>query len=470
MAAVESGLPKVQQEQSEALRIVADNNRAENVPKDEPRVSSSECVVSMEKQLEQHHRDDGEASWAKLSIYRIPNYLKNGNKKAYVPQIVSLGPYHHGKDHLPHMDQHKLYIDSVKKVEQRARSYYDGQIFMSSCSFVEMMVLDGCFVIELLQGVTEGFEKLGYPSNDPVFSKWGSMLKIQIQRDMILLENQIPLFILAQLLGLQPGNPDPEGRVGKLVLKFFNPYGSEWLKFDTSRGQCGLHCLEVLWQNFLPSGLKQVGLTQARTKGWQQNRDELIPRLTKLVEAGIKFRCGCMEILGDIQFELEYGILEIPSIEIHQGTRQIFLNLIAFEQSHFDCRDHITSYVIFMHNLINSSEDVRYLYNRGIINHCLGSDAEVADLFNLLCQEVAFDIEDSYLVDVSYEVNLYCKWKSTSCRASIARKWNAWRAILENKYFDNPWSIISFMAAVVLLVLTFLQALYAVYGYYKSRS
>ncbi|KAK3412057.1 hypothetical protein EUGRSUZ_I00819 [Eucalyptus grandis] len=427
MAAVESGLPKVQQEPSEALRIVADNNGAENVPKDEPRVSSSECAISMKEQLEQHHQDNVEGSWAKLSIYRIPDYLKDGNKKAYVPQIVSLEPYHHGKDHLRHMDQHKwhclcrilershheigLYIDSVKMVEQRARSCYDGKISMSSGSFVHMMVLDGCFVIELLQGVAKGFEKLGYPSNDPV-----------------------PLFILARLLGLQLGNPDQEGHVGKLVLEFFDPIGRERVEFDPSRDQCGLHCLEVLWQSFLPSSLRRAGPKRVRTKGWRQNRDNLIPRLTKLVEAGIKFVRGNMEILGDIQFQPGNGILEIPSIKIQEGTRLIFLNLIAFKQSHFDCREHITSYVMFMHNLINSSEDVQYLCKRGIIKHCLGSNAEVADLFNLLCQEVAFDSEDSYLRNVSF------------------------------------MSIISFMAAVVLLVLTFLQALYAVYGYYKPRS
>ncbi|XP_039157596.1 UPF0481 protein At3g47200 isoform X1 [Eucalyptus grandis] len=448
MAAVASGLPKVQQEPSEALRIVVDNNGAVNVPKDEPRVSSSECVVSMEKQLEQHRQDDREASWAKLSIYRIPDYLKDGNKKAYVPHIVSLGPYHHGKDHLPNMDQHKwrclrrilershhkigLYIDSVKKVEQRARSCYDGKISMSSGSFVQMMVLDGCFVIELLQGVAEGFEKLGYPSNDPVFSKWGSMLKIQIQRDMILLENQIPLFILARLLGLQLGNPDQEGRVGRLVLKFFNPIGSERVEFDASPGQCGLHCLEVLWQSFLPSGL-----TRARTTEWQLYQHELIPCLTELMEAGIKFRCVFTKKLGDIRFNIKYGTLEIPYINIHQGTRSVFLNLIAFEQSHFDCREYITSYVMFMHNLINSSEDVRYLCKHGIIEHCLGSDAEVADLFNLLCQEMALDSKDSNLHNVSIMVNDYRKWKHfslrTSWRASMAQKWNAWRAILENK-------------------------------------
>ncbi|KAK3412084.1 hypothetical protein EUGRSUZ_I00871 [Eucalyptus grandis] len=449
MAAAVSGLPKVQQEPSEALRIVADNNAAENVPKDEPRVSSSEYVVSIKEQLKQSRQDDVESSWVKLSIYRIPDYLKDGDKKAYVPQIVSLGPYHHGKDHLRRMDQHKLrclrcilershheidlYLDSMKEVEQRARSCYDETISMSSDKFTQMMVLDGCFVIELLRGGTEGFENLGYPSNDPVFSTWGLMLKIQIQRDMILLENQIPLFILDQLLGLQLGKPDQKGLVGKLVLEFFDLIGDEQVKFDPLPDQGVLHCLEVIWQSFLPSGLERT-----RTNVWWPDRRPFIPCLTELVEAGIKFRWRNVKNLGDIKFQLENGILEIPSIKIHQGTRSLFLNLMAFEQSHFNCASHITSYVIFMHNLIKSPEDVQYLRNRRIIQHCLGRDAEVADLFQRLCQEVPFKVQISYLWD--------------------------------SKYFDNPWSIISFIAAVVLLVLTFLQALYAVYGYYNPYS
>ena len=42
-----------------------------------------------------------------------------------------------------------------------------------------MMVLDGCFVLELFRGVAEGFKKLGYPRNDPVFAMRGSMHSIQ---------------------------------------------------------------------------------------------------------------------------------------------------------------------------------------------------------------------------------------------------------------------------------------------------
>lgn len=505
----------------------------EIVPDHKPRPPKSEWVISIgeklsiEEKLARGRQDNVPGSWANLSIYRIPRYLKHGEEKAWVPQIVSLGPYHHSDEHLHHMELHKwrclhrilersgkgigLYLDSVKKVERRARACYEGRISMSRDDFVEMMVLDGCFVIEMFQGFAEGFEKLGYPPNDPVFSMRESIR--QTRQDMIMLENQIPLFILDRLLGLQLGDPNQKEkeRVAKLALQFFSPLigiprfdiiGTslvretvhfidrdlrEKLTFDPLYDHGKVHCLEVVRRSLLHLGLKQP-----KTKQWSQSRGRLTFRLRKLQEAGIQIRKRLADSWGDIQFE--NGILEIPPIEIHEGTRSLFLNLIAFEQSHFNCSHCVTSYVIFMHNLIISPEEVRYLRVKRIIKHCLGSDAEVVDLFQRLCQEVAFDRNDSFLQEIYHRLEVYYygilpsefdvhrsapRWVELKLlliffwslwRTVLICKWNAWVAILKNKYFDNPWSIISLIAAFILLVLTFIQSFYTVYAYYRLRS
>ncbi|CAM8953834.1 unnamed protein product [Rhodiola kirilowii] len=112
-----------------------------------------------------------------------------------------------------------------------------------------------------------------------------------------------------------------------------------------------------------------------------------------------------------------------------------------------------------MDNLINSPADVGYLHYCGIIEHWLVSDAEVADLFNRLCQEVVFDTSNSYLSSMSDDVNRYYN-----------HRWNSWRASLKHNYFSNPWAIISFFAAVILLLLTLAQTFYSVYGYYRPRN
>jgi hypothetical protein len=42
------------------------------------------------------------------SIYRVPEYIKNmTNPNAYRPQVVSLGPFHHGDPAVLQMEKHK---------------------------------------------------------------------------------------------------------------------------------------------------------------------------------------------------------------------------------------------------------------------------------------------------------------------------------------------------------------------------
>ncbi|XP_010030528.2 putative UPF0481 protein At3g02645 [Eucalyptus grandis] len=469
-------VPVPPQEPFVAFQNEVENNGGKVVSKDESGTPESKWVISIKENLEQACQDNEARSWPKLSIYKIPKYLRDGQDNAYVPRIVSLGPYHHNEPQVRQMERHKWrclqrmltrnshkvgpYLDSMKEVEEKARGCYEGPIDMTSEKFVEMMILDGCFVIEIFQGYAKGFENLGYPPNDPIFSMRESIL--QIQRDMIMLENQIPLFILDQLLQLS--EPDQKRCVPDLALEFFGPLkptgdpqtkpSSNSQEFAQLPDHGRFHCLEVFRLSLLGSGPRPESMAQIRRL---ERPQQLIHSVTELREAGIRFKKSETGGLWDIKFE--GGTLWIPQLLIHDGTRSLFLNLIAFEQSHIDCSNDITSYVIFMDHLINSAEDVRYLHKCGIIEPWLGSNAEVADLINRLYQEVVFDVHGSYLSKLCEEVNRHYQ-----------RRWNTWKAGLKHKYFSNPWSIFSFIAASVLLVLTLAQTFYAVYGYYRLGS
>ncbi|KAL0658981.1 hypothetical protein Bca4012_079566 [Brassica carinata] len=388
----------------------------------QPEETREEWVISIKDKMEQTLREDATTSWERLCIYRVPQYLQENDNKSYFPQTVSLGPYHHSKDHLLPMDRHKwralnmimartkqgieMYLDAMKELEERARACYEGPIGLSSNKFTEMLVLDGCFVLELFRGADKGFSELGYDRNDPVFAMRGSMHSIQ--RDMVMLENQLPLFVLNRLLELQLGPQNQAGLVAQLAIRFFDPLmptNQPLTKTNTSnlgedkffnpiadKDKDELHCLDVFRRSLLRPSTKPEPRLSRRRWSWKtrvadKRQQQLIHCVTELREA-------------------------------------------AFEQCHIDSSNDITSYIIFMDNLIDSPQDVSYLHYCGIIEHWLGSDLEVADLFNRLCQEVAFDPQNSYLSQLSNKVD-----------RNYSRKWNVMKAVLKHKYFNNPWAL-----------------------------
>ncbi|PKU70774.1 UPF0481 protein [Dendrobium catenatum] len=291
----------------------------------------------------------------------------------------------------------RLYLDAARSLEDSARSCYEAPISMFSDVFVQSLVLDSIFALELFRDVVrKGFPGLGYSPNDPVFA--------------------LPLFILDWILALQLGyEPSCSYLVAPFTLHFFNPLmpTDELLPPTTSSGSLykagrsgSLHCLEVFRRSLLPCPTP-VSCPHLSCRGKQSTRPvaaafptpisdacwlpiadkrrrQLIHCVVDLRDAGIKFRRQTDVQFWDIEFK--DGVLYIPRLFIHDGTKSLFLNYIAFEQCHLKCDNHITSYLIFMDNLINSEEDVGYLHDKEIIEHLLGSDGKVADMFNWLCQ------------------------------------------------------------------------------------
>ncbi|GFZ20532.1 hypothetical protein Acr_28g0012370 [Actinidia rufa] len=155
----------------------------------------------------------------KRSIYKVPARMTEKNKEAYVPQVVSFGPYHHGEEHLMPLEEHKhralfhflkrrnmplqTIVDNLTKVVQDLKDSYDslGEVWQSDTGrFLRLMVLDGCFMLEVLCYYAEMSDSGNYAPKDPIFSAHG-MLHVMpyIRRDMFLLENQLPMLVLIEL-------------------------------------------------------------------------------------------------------------------------------------------------------------------------------------------------------------------------------------------------------------------------------
>ncbi|XP_039169969.1 uncharacterized protein LOC104429867 [Eucalyptus grandis] len=124
------------------------------------------CKASLLKKLNAKIPEESD----NVCIYRVPTKLRQVEAKAYDPSIVSIGPYHHGDQHLKEMEEVKLkffhrvfksrqegedeldrVISAMEKLEPRARSCYADDVKLSRDEFIEMMTIDGCFILQLLR-------------------------------------------------------------------------------------------------------------------------------------------------------------------------------------------------------------------------------------------------------------------------------------------------------------------------------
>uniref|UniRef100_J3NE01 Uncharacterized protein n=1 Tax=Oryza brachyantha TaxID=4533 RepID=J3NE01_ORYBR len=414
--------------------------------------SGKDWVVEMEKMLDGADRAAETARWSKPSIYRVPEWLKDmaTDDGAYRPRLVSLGPFHHDDELLRPMEEHKrrAVLHIVKRSRKRLGEFaaaiagvadelldaYDNlggrwrrEDEGGRRRFVEMMVLDGCFLLEMMKGLSDRRAPDDYAPNDPVFSVHGMLcLWVGIRGDMLVIENQIPLLALYRLEQVWRGNtPLSEKDINNLVLNFvYDPLKDrEMPREDIIENKLCLHPLDIYHKNFC-----------------------------ELTEAGIHLK----KCRGTHVIDYRSRVLCLPTVSIHDGTEKIFLNLLAFERLHGDAGSEATDYMIFMDNIVNSERDVALLRSKGIIRNLLSSDTEAAQLFNNLSKGAVLS-PFSRLHDVRRKVNAHCR-----------RPWNRWRAILEHNYMSNPCVLISLIAAAILLVATLLQTVYSVLGVYKS--
>ncbi|EEF33806.1 conserved hypothetical protein [Ricinus communis] len=338
-------------------------------------------------------------------------------------------------------------LKAIKALEMEARECYSETIQLDTDEFVEMMVLDGCFIIELFRKVADVVQ---VEADDPIFTmQW---IITFFYRDLLRLENQIPFFILERLFDLSriPGedeNPGPT--LSTLALNFFDyalqrPHGFI-AKYSNLKGR---HLLDLVRLSYIDFDQSQPPGDDDRTPS------HIIQCVSKLRRAGIKLMQGKADSFLVVKFK--GGVIEMPTITIDDTMSSFLINCVAYEQCHNGSSKHFTTYATFLDCLVNTYRDVEYLCDRSIIENYFGTDAEVARFINNLGKEVAFDIDKCYLAKLFNDVNHYYK-----------NSWHVQWAGFKYTYFDTPWSFISAFAALVLLLLTVAQTFYTIYGSYR---
>lgn len=441
----------------------------------------------------------------RCSIFRMPSRLQENNTKAYEPNMISIGPYHREKAHLKTMEDHKVhylqnllkrrpedknsvsrYVKALTHVEEAARECYQGPIgqhVADKQEFIEMMILDGFFVVELLRKSYE-IKKTGKKSNFIVIDCICSNFSMSgLTRDLLVLDNQLPLSVLSKLFEMTLTPQEQESHLDFIQMAlycFSDVLPGAGLRYPDPHHKCIKSLIERLKELFFSSKNPDSENHNHPERDYTTLLDlvhhlwlpspEVIKLYSKheaakwipirnameLQEAGIDFKGIEESSMFDITFKRSK--LWMPTIKIEEDTDSILRNLIAYEQCHHDASyRYVTDYITFIDCLINSEKDATLLCRAGVIQNCLGCDDAVTRVIGNIGESI-LQFEDNFYAAVFGNVRKHC-----------GRRCNVWLANLWNEYFSTPWTFIKFLAAFILLALTVLQTAYTVLPYYHVR-
>lgn len=292
--------------------------------------------------------------------------------------------------------------------------------------------------------------------------------------DLMMLENQIPFFVVEKIYELRNRNGNGNAAKMKPVR------GLAW---ESIRNMVGgvpssapndddLHLLEfqhlvhVCHVYLKPTCLNIDASTEILNK--KTGKYGRFRRATEYYEAGVTFRRWCSEAgsqrrrpVLDVAFNK--GVLSIALQDIHENTGYILRNVLAYEQKYNRTAmspdtSYVTAYVLFMSQLLGSAEDVALLSSRGVVEHLLGDDGEVCALFRELADGLAFDPgSDHYLSPVEVALQAHCRHRRY--------RWRAW--IVRHR-FSNPWLVAAWLFGGSAVLCTIIQTVFTVLSYVQQ--
>ncbi|KAG6639920.1 hypothetical protein I3843_10G127400 [Carya illinoinensis] len=401
-------------------------------------------------------------------IYRVPETIRAINGKTwYEPRVVSIGHFNYNKhERLQVIQEHKRkfysilvsntqkrlgdLMEIIRPLEAQARGFYSEKIEFVSETFLKMLIVDGCFILELFRVL--GKER--QPESDDLSDHPISAVAWAIPYfygDLLLLENQIPFVVLKKLYK-NSKMPDENYPLSLLALRFFNKVmrrSDEELKKMSGLLNSSLHLLDLVRGSFITPDLDQPPK--------EKKTVPVIYCITKLLKTGIKIKQR-EEADSFLAVKFENGVIKMPKITVDYFMHSFVVNCRAFEQLHKQSSKHITVYAYFLDCLVNTAKDAEYLYERNIIDSYVGKNSEVVQFINKLGKDMDVETDQFYLYNFFEKV-----------KQRYDNKWKVQWTGFKHRYFNTPWSFISLLAAGVLLVLTFLQTYYTIYAYVNPK-
>jgi hypothetical protein len=403
-----------------------------------------------------------------LCIYKVPRHIRELNEKVYTPTYISIGPFHRGNKNLKTMEKFKVnyfkifvkkaalnveeLVSTIKDWEQDVRGCYaeNGEKDVCDClekngkitsdDYVKMIMLDASFIIVFFLNWYRSKEW----KNDDEFT----ILTPQLKEDMLLLENQLPFFVIEKLYSHAFPSWSNYPSFIELAFKFFKGYNTQDMPPNPNLKI--KHFVDLLRTFFLPEPQKLP----------QRKNGEKVKHLftaSQLHEVGMKFKDSLSKCKFDLKFK--NGVLEIPCFDLDYSTERFFRNIMTLEQFHYRSDHYVSDYVRILDFLIDTSKDVDLLVRKRILNNTLGDSNAATTVVNNLNK-------CTFYLDTNSDYYRLCK----NLKSSYKKRLQYWKlkATLRRDYCSNLWRTIATIAAIILLGLTLTQTICSIMSVPKN--
>ena len=424
---------------------------------------------------------------------KVPLRLRENprSKDYFDPTAISFGPYHHGERELQEIGTIKTevmlkfikesdksfpeFYYKVRNMNHLTRACYVDCLEEKYCddTFALIMLRDGCFISYLLDIV----EDKKWDKVLELFVNHGKLLGIaSVIKDMLLLENQIPLAVLELLMSLRYNNK-------KVVPKMINKFIYEFLGIslkevpedmnveflgispeevpkdinEEPQDHCLLECIQKEFSKVVDRKKEHSLCFNKEPEAYPSFRSvselKAMGIHCKPTNSGHPLKKRISFSIFDIEFipGFFYSQLKLPPLVLDHASVILWNNLIAFELSPA-CKTDIVfvAYFSFLNALIANTDDVKELRSKRIILNFAGSDEEMFKFF-----------KEIYTGTIRGEgIYRYVREDiEKHCRSKIG----PWADEVIYKYFRNPWSALGLFAAIAAIVLSFLQTYFTIY-------
>ncbi|XP_042975302.1 UPF0481 protein At3g47200-like isoform X3 [Carya illinoinensis] len=373
----------------------------------------------------------------------------------------------------------------VKEIEEKVPACYEENRPNSDKPFAQIILHDATFIIEYFLRCR--FPELQTDKDRAAITPWRAA---RMRLDFLLLENQLPFFIIEELykllLGVDEADRSRLPSFIDLIFDYFQGFNTQNHEKPGPNSDFRInHFVDLLRRFYLPppnspfskklkrpdnhdpvegNCISQLARSKsgnhdpvegncisqlARSKSGNNDPVEEMYCTSQLAEAGMTFKKSesgrCL-----LELNFENGILEIPGFILNKDTELCARNLMAWEQLHYPTNEeYITDYFRLLDFLIDTDKDVGLLRRKKILVNRLGD--KCATIVNNLCSNNVADTPST----------LYYRKLCQDLGHFYNNPWNSWKIKLRRD-LSTPWVIVTTVSAIFLLVLTLVQTVCSV--------